>query len=491
MDEKSLKPSPFALRNLLTTVLIITFFIIIIIIYYVMLYTATKQNIIKEGELNAVYTATQIDNYLTTGSEIIKLTSYTLDHMLQDGVSQAEIQTYLNNQTTAAKDTMPGNVSTIYAYINGQFLNGAGWEPEPDFIPEQRPWFQAAMEQPGKLVVVDPYVDAMTGDTMITLSKLLSDGSSVAAIDFTVTPLQEIIEEVAAQDHSTEIVLNHSYQVIAHSDKSEIGKSFAEPSDTLTSAIVQRLPEMEEHYMALRYGGAEYIVYVTTVDNDWVCLSITDATTILRDLQVPLILSVIGSLLILFILFMVMVDAHRKNKLAVKLKEFADQQTAYAYHDQMTGLKNRRSYAEALENIAQFLPADICVITADVNGLKQTNDTLGHDAGDELICGAADCLNKCFMNYGDIFRIGGDEFIALLNIPEEELAKALDKLNDELEDWCGDLVNILSVSVGCAHRREFPEADITELARISDERMYEQKNEYYRLRGIDRRKNND
>ena len=46
-----------------------------------------------------------------------------------------------------------------------------------------------------------------------------------------------------------------------------------------------------------------------------------------------------------------------------------------------------------------------------LNGLKKANDTLGHSAGDELICAAANCMKFAFASYGKIYRIGGDEFV--------------------------------------------------------------------------------
>ncbi len=59
----------------------------------------------------------------------------------------------------------------------------------------------------------------------------------------------------------------------------------------------------------------------------------------------------------------------------------------------------------------------------DINGLKCINDSLGHAAGDELICAAADCMKECFQNYGNVYRIGGDEFVIIMTEKTEELQK--------------------------------------------------------------------
>lgn len=66
----------------------------------------------------------------------------------------------------------------------------------------------------------------------------------------------------------------------------------------------------------------------------------------------------------------------------------------------------------------------------DLNGLKHINDHFGHSAGDELIIGAARCIERAFAGYGECYRIGGDEFCAILPDPvlrEEEWNALLDE----------------------------------------------------------------
>lgn len=157
--------------------------------------------------------------------------------------------------------------------------------------------------------------------------------------------------------------------------------------------------------------------------------------------------------------------------------------------DQSTQLKNRRAFEERKAELSgQDLSENLIYVTADLNGLKKANDTLGHAAGDELIRGAADCLRECFKQYGDVFRIGGDEFAAILFCTEEELKSALNRLDKCTGEWKGKQVQELSIAYGYASSREFPSENIAELSRISDERMYAAKDEYYRKTGRDRRK---
>lgn len=159
--------------------------------------------------------------------------------------------------------------------------------------------------------------------------------------------------------------------------------------------------------------------------------------------------------------------------------QLADLQKKYAYYDQLTGLLNRRAYAEMIDDMEKKLPADCCVIMADINGLKEINDTLGHDAGDELITGSAICLRKSFAGIDLIYRIGGDEFCVMINNKNEEYINGcLQQLEISTGGWKGKYVNGISISYGYAMVSEFSELDL--ILKAADKRMYEFKSNYYR-----------
>ena len=157
--------------------------------------------------------------------------------------------------------------------------------------------------------------------------------------------------------------------------------------------------------------------------------------------------------------------------------------------DGLSGCLNRRAYEEALSDMSnKTIDENFVYVTADVNGLKQTNDTMGHLFGDELICGAALCMQDCFGDYGDIYRIGGDEFVALINADDNTLAELMKKIHTMADGWKGHGVEKLALSVGYVSVREFPDAAIDTLVKTADERMYKAKREYYENQGFDRRK---
>lgn len=151
------------------------------------------------------------------------------------------------------------------------------------------------------------------------------------------------------------------------------------------------------------------------------------------------------------------------------------------YNDDLTGVKNRNAYIKEIDELDKNeLPKDLWFIVADVNGLKNVNDTLGHEAGDELIIGTAKCLKSAIGTAGEVYRIGGDEFICILRCDEQTIDYLVDIIGRNRCDFRGKLNSKLSFSVGYVGASHFEHSKCADLYREADRRMYETKEEYYK-----------
>ena len=156
--------------------------------------------------------------------------------------------------------------------------------------------------------------------------------------------------------------------------------------------------------------------------------------------------------------------------------------------DELTKCFNRRAYDSDMEKLD--LNTEWVYISLDLNGLKKANDTLGHSAGDELICAAANCMKFAFTSYGKIYRIGGDEFVALIQESVSNLDSILQVFDTTIRDWHGKYSNSISVSYGVVKSSEQDFDSIHSVSKLADERMYTSKSEYYNMTGNDRRSYN-
>ena len=144
--------------------------------------------------------------------------------------------------------------------------------------------------------------------------------------------------------------------------------------------------------------------------------------------------------------------------------------------DVLTKLNNRRAYENALAESSDT--PSVGVVFCDVNGLKTTNDNLGHAAGDALLQHFSELLIKHFSS-SDIFRISGDEFVILLpDAKEDVFVSDVEKLRNSIAGQ----QNI--ASVGCAFGNG---SNVLELVSLAEKEMYAEKQSYYEHYGLNRR----
>lgn len=147
-----------------------------------------------------------------------------------------------------------------------------------------------------------------------------------------------------------------------------------------------------------------------------------------------------------------------------------------AYTDELTQIHNRRYCMEYMTRIKEMGNPDYTVFCFDLNNLKTTNDTYGHAQGDILIKSAARVIEDAFEPHGIVARMGGDEFIAIVETDDSEKISAMigefwdniEKKNEEIPD--------LHLSIAYGYASCSPkEYNIEKIYHIADGRMYENK----------------
>ena len=135
--------------------------------------------------------------------------------------------------------------------------------------------------------------------------------------------------------------------------------------------------------------------------------------------------------------------------------------------DALTNLPNRYRFEQYLLDAGES-GYSLAILMFDINYLKQTNDTLGHSAGDKLLCTAAKCITSCFGE--NSFRIGGDEFAAVVENCKPEAVQQMIFRFREAEQR-----ENISVSVGYAYADKISETTIKQLIDEADRQMYAEK----------------
>ena len=125
-----------------------------------------------------------------------------------------------------------------------------------------------------------------TDTIMMTVSTLLSDGESVVAMDVSLDQIQRIVEQLSSDAEGSEaFVLDGSGIVVAHSDKTQLGKNYLREPDSLGGVIARKIFEDGQRQFDLAADGRNYSVYVDQLRGGWYSVSLINSDIWYRPLR--------------------------------------------------------------------------------------------------------------------------------------------------------------------------------------------------------------
>ena len=162
-------------------------------------------------------------------------------------------------------------------------------------------------------------------------------------------------------------------------------------------------------------------------------------------------------------------------------EQFLELKSAWglAYTDSLTGVKSKLAYAEKTELIDKQIERgsveELAIAVFDVNNLKWVNDNLGHDVGDEFIRQACSLICTIFKK-SPVYRVGGDEFVAILEREDyHNRAALLQAFNQEVEK--NQRNDAVVIAAGMAEYKPMQDNSYKKIFERADVRMYKRKRE--------------
>jgi len=155
-------------------------------------------------------------------------------------------------------------------------------------------------------------------------------------------------------------------------------------------------------------------------------------------------------------------------------------------HDELTKLPNRRYLFNELERIMSRKDTSVqfTVLNIDLNKFKEINDSLGHEAGDEVLKHTASLLTRCLRSSDFVSRVGGDEFVVILqrSTKPEDVEQVIRNIHSFIEynvlRWDGHKI-WLSISIGyCSYVGKADPSAINDILSKADKSMYQEKRAY-------------
>ena len=367
--------------NLVLTLAITLALMIFSVVYNSRLYyNVSVSRIYDGGEEKAETTAKDLENYLTLAQSTLKVSADTVDLMVQNGQPRDNINGYLVRETENQSLEFDENFTGIYAYVQGDYMDGSGWEPPEGYDPTTRSWYKDAVAAEGRTVLVSPYIDAQTHAVVMTISKMLSGiapngDPDVVALDVIVNYVQEVTEQVDIDGKGYAMVVNEDGMIISHHDPSKNGQ-YANASDVFGREIFERLLSTGRGNIDATIGGEECTLFVSPVLEQWYVVIVVNRTELLQEVRSQMIINVIVSFVI-FALISVFYYLGYKNEQAYgkKVEEMRIGRQKQEYEAEVLRLE-KHAADEANKAKSSFLADMSHEIRTPINAILGMNEMI-------------------------------------------------------------------------------------------------------------------
>ena len=274
------------IRHLVSVLILSGISVILLALFYIT-YHGARQNLLHVWENNILQLAKSTEYYLARPADVIEFSAIQVESMMAQGVSNAAVGEYLVREMEHYAALVENNYTGVYGYCRGEYLDASGWVPEPDYQPTQRPWYLAAKENAGKVTLVSPFLNLQTGEKMMSVSKLLSDGESVLSIDIYMDGLQQTLEELAAMEEvNAAFILDNQGTVVAHSDRTQIGMSYPREGNQYQRQLSDWAGEVAATKgYSMPIPGRREILFAEPIDGAWCAVLLLDQVTLVHSLR--------------------------------------------------------------------------------------------------------------------------------------------------------------------------------------------------------------
>lgn len=281
------------MKRLYMTTLIITLLalVLMVVINFISFYSNAASDMYAMGKSSLAQEKEQLNSYLLKGTDVLQVTAITIEHMMKEGASSEEIERFLVEESERYKKEIDENFTGIYGLFNGDYIDGIGWVPDEDYVPQEREWYITAKEAEGRPVIVSPYLDAQTNTVMISVSRLLYDGESVISIDIELDEVQIITQNIQLNGMGYGFVIDKKGLVVAHSDEREKGKNYSD--DEETNKLIDMVYAKQNGITRVKIDGEDCSMFSDVIMDDWYVTMIVSDTKLFHDIRQLLIRNII------------------------------------------------------------------------------------------------------------------------------------------------------------------------------------------------------
>ena len=407
-------------RNSLRLPIIIIFLLMMCMVLYTsyVINDVSVANIQEVGEDRISAAEAQLENYLEMTKSTLWVTSDTVDHMSRNGASTDDILRYITEESENQKQHFDENYTGIYGYVMGEYLDGVGWTPPDNFDPQHRVWYLRAIEANGEAVIVPPYVDAQTNAVIISISRMLSNGTDVLSLDVMMNHILDIVSDLKIKEKGYGFIVSDDGTIIAHQDQSKEGSLLTD--DEAQLALFDKIREVRNGNFEVTVDGKASTVFVRQIVDQWYIVIVISNDELTAEVQQQLIINVlICTVIFILIALFYFIGRRRERNYAHRIEEMRVEEQRQAY--EARALKLEKEAADQANRAKSDFLADMShEIRTPINAVLGMNEMIQRESSrsQSLVDSDAEAAKAAFGNistYAGNVERAGKNLLAIIN----------------------------------------------------------------------------
>ncbi|MCL2184659.1 MAG: ATP-binding protein [Treponema sp.] len=265
---------------------------------------------------------------------VLGVVSENIRSMILDGVDDKIVEDYIFSTTDYLSGETRKLAYTTLVYglfdvFDGKLMIGKDIEIPKDIILNERPWYIAAMEADGNVGVTEPYKNLFQGETLITFSRKLTDNEGkrlgIICLDVYLDRIKEYAIKASVTEDSYGILLDKSFNVIAHPHPAFLGRNLSLMNDgDAIKELLRQGYEINER-PATDYNGNNSVLFVRKLYNGWYLAIIAYAQKYYQSIRdIAFVLIVIGILLAVSVCAILLINIASKKRAEERIKVMLD-----------------------------------------------------------------------------------------------------------------------------------------------------------------------
>jgi signal transduction histidine kinase/DNA-binding NarL/FixJ family response regulator/HPt (histidine-containing phosphotransfer) domain-containing protein len=271
--------------------LVFAAFLIMVLISYFYASSIVRQQmkIIGDSSLDTIHS--QISASLQNTEMAFINVVQSFEEMLPQR-NNAELLQYLRrfNSHLAGKHSQITSFRKVYGFIRGEFLDGSGWVPPPDYVPINRPWYIGAEKENGRVFFSLPYINAETGEIRVSFSQKIfgrqGNAQGVLVMEMKLEQIASYFQWHGIPGSSYGILLDDKLNFIVHRDVSLEGKNVKEAGGDFHK--LRHILHGQDRISAVNFqdtDGRESVIFFRKIFNDWYLGALIPRADFYRDVD--------------------------------------------------------------------------------------------------------------------------------------------------------------------------------------------------------------